>query len=48
MSRVLERMKERGTFLGRQIQLSRTAVGDVDGNYTIDLLPVGLDGYCRV
>jgi hypothetical protein len=44
MGCVLERMEESAAFLGGQVQLSRTAISNVDGDDAVDLLAVGLNG----
>jgi glucose-6-phosphate-specific signal transduction histidine kinase len=43
---VLKGMEQRIALLGGQIQLSRAVVGNVDGNDSVDLLTVRLNGNC--
>lgn len=46
MCRVLESMQQRSVLLGREVQLARTIVGNVDGDDAIDLFSVRLNGDC--
>lgn len=46
MCRVLESMQQRSVLLGREVQLARSIIGNVDGDDTIDLFSVRLDGDC--
>jgi hypothetical protein len=45
---VLERVEQRTALLGRQVQLARAAIGNVDGNDAIDFFPIWLNSYCDV
>jgi hypothetical protein len=48
VSGVLQSMKQPTALLGRKVELARSTVGDVDRDDAVDLLTVGLNGYCGV
>lgn len=47
MRGVLESMEQAGAFLGREVELASTTIGDVDGYDARDLFAIRLDGHCR-
>ena len=48
MSGVLQSMEQRTALFGREVELARSTVGDVDRDDAVDLLTVGLNSYCVV
>ena len=48
VSGVLQSMKQRTALFGREIELARSTVGDVDRDDAVDFLTVGLNSYCGV
>lgn len=48
VGRILQSMEQGGALLGREIELARTTIGNVDGDDARDLLSVRLNGDCRV